>query len=36
MRLKFIGCDRDSFSGSLLLFLPVYCCDRAKRISAVR
>ncbi|AUL82662.1 plasmid mobilization protein [Escherichia coli] len=36
MRLKFIRCDRGSFSGGLLPFLPVSSRDRAERISAVR
>ena len=36
MRLKFIRCDRGSFSGGLLPFLPVCCRDRAERVSAVR
>ncbi|EAA0661588.1 plasmid mobilization protein [Shigella flexneri] len=36
MRLKFIRCDRGSFSGGLLSFLPVSSRDRAERISAVR
>ncbi|EFY2563924.1 plasmid mobilization protein [Shigella boydii] len=36
MRLKFIRCDRGSFSGGLLLFLPVSSRDRAERISVVR
>ncbi len=36
MWLKFTRCDRGSFSGGLLPFLPVCCRDRAERISAVR
>ncbi|ECX9409459.1 TPA: hypothetical protein HGS55_24950 [Escherichia coli] len=36
MWLKFTGCDRGSFSGGLLPFLPVCCRDRAERVSAVR
>ncbi|EBI9155108.1 plasmid mobilization protein [Salmonella enterica subsp. enterica serovar Typhimurium] len=32
MRLKFIRRDRGSFSGGLLLFLPVCCRDRAERV----
>ncbi|EFO1143476.1 plasmid mobilization protein [Escherichia coli] len=36
MRLKFTRRDRGSFSGGLLLFLPVCCRDRAERVSAVR
>ncbi len=36
MRLKFIRRDRGSFSGGLLLFLPVCCRDRAERVLAVR
>ena len=36
MRLKFIRCDRGSFSGGLLPFLPVCCRDRTERVSAVR
>ncbi|EFB6329995.1 hypothetical protein P4A64_005069 [Escherichia coli] len=36
MWLKFIGCDRGSFSGGLLPFLPVCCRDRTERVSAVR
>ena len=36
MRLKFIRCDRGSFSGGLLPFLPVCCRDRAERVSVVR
>lgn len=36
MRLKFIRCDRGSFSGGLLPFLPVCCRDRTERVLAVR
>ncbi|AZZ29962.1 plasmid mobilization protein [Salmonella enterica subsp. enterica serovar Agona] len=36
MRLKFIRRDHGSFSGGLLLFLPVCCRDRAERVLAVR
>ncbi len=36
MWLKFTGCDRGSFSGGLLPFLPVCCRDCAERVSAVR
>ncbi|PHK75134.1 plasmid mobilization protein [Salmonella enterica subsp. enterica serovar Typhimurium] len=36
MRLKFTRRDRGSFSGGLLLFLPVCCRDRAERVYAVR
>ena len=36
MWLKFIGCDRGSFSGGLLPFLPVCCRDRTERVLAVR
>ncbi|KYT39832.1 plasmid mobilization protein [Escherichia coli] len=36
MRLKFIMCDRGSFSGGLLPFLPVCCRDRAWSVSTVR
>ncbi|EFO3753548.1 plasmid mobilization protein [Escherichia coli] len=36
MRLKFIRRDCGSFSGGLLPFLPVCCCDRAERVLAVR
>ncbi|EBH5389862.1 hypothetical protein ZA08_22955 [Salmonella enterica subsp. enterica serovar Enteritidis] len=36
MWLKFIGCDRGSFSGGLLPFLPVCCRDRTERVSVVR
>ncbi|EEH0159138.1 plasmid mobilization protein [Escherichia coli] len=36
MWLKFTGCDRGSFSGGLLPFLPVCCRDRTERVSAVR
>ena len=36
MRLKFTRRDRGSFSGGLLLFLPVCCRDRAERVLAVR
>lgn len=35
MRLKFIRCDRGCFSGGLLPFLPVCCCDHAERVLAV-
>ncbi|TSF73099.1 hypothetical protein FG735_24035, partial [Salmonella enterica subsp. enterica serovar Hadar] len=34
--LKFIRCDRGSFSGGLLPFLPVCCRDRTERVLAVR
>lgn len=36
MWLKFTGCDRGSFSGGLLPFLPVCCRDRTERVSVVR
>jgi hypothetical protein len=36
MWLKFTGCDRGSFSGGLLPFLPVCCRDRTERVLAVR
>ncbi|EBQ9194414.1 plasmid mobilization protein [Salmonella enterica subsp. enterica serovar Kentucky] len=36
MRLKFIRRDRGSFSGGLLLFLPVCCRDRDEHVLAVR
>ena len=36
MWLKFTGCDRGSFPGGLLPFLPVCCRDRTERVLAVR
>lgn len=36
MWLKFTGCDRGSFSGGLLPFLPVCCRDRTECVLAVR
>ncbi|EBY1369795.1 plasmid mobilization protein [Salmonella enterica subsp. enterica serovar Bredeney] len=36
MRLKFTRRNRGSFSGGLLLVLPVCCRDRTERVLAVR